>query len=385
MARGEHPEITTLARMIACPTVSDRPMVELAAYVAQRAEDQGFRVTLYEDDVEAGKANVVCEAGPEGVPGGVTLSGHLDVVPVEGQSWASDPFVLTERDGKLFGRGTADMKGFIAATIEALERVKIASLTRPLALVWTYDEEVGCHGSAKLTQRLRDAGRALPDEALIGEPTDFQVLRMHPGHVTLVIRTAGASAHSSKPDLGASAIKAMGRVLLMLEDLEQELIGERRFEGVLERPWVTMNAGMLKGGAAVNMVPDQCELKMGYRPLPGDDPLDVARRVERRLAALPLPAGTRAEVEVLRRTPSLLTPPGLPLEGLLTQHADHAEVGACPFATDGGNLAALGVRSLIFGPGSINVAHKPDEHVECGALARAVNIVEAVVSARCLG
>ena len=116
---------------------------------------------------------------------------------------------------------------------------------------------------------------------------------MHPGHVTIVIRAAGASAHSSKPDLGASAIKAMGRVLVMLEDLEQELIGERRFEGVLERPWVTMNAGMLKGGAAVNMVPDQCELKMGYRPLPGDDPLDVARRVEQRLAALPLPVGTR--------------------------------------------------------------------------------------------
>jgi acetylornithine deacetylase len=111
MARGEHPEIPTLARMIAYPTVSDRPMVELAAYVAQRAEDQGFRVTLYEDDVEAGKANVVCEAGPEGVPGGITLSGHLDVVPVEGQSWASDPFVLTEREGKTFWPGHGGHEG----------------------------------------------------------------------------------------------------------------------------------------------------------------------------------------------------------------------------------------------------------------------------------
>lgn len=378
------PELDTLARLVAFPSVSNRPMRELAAYVAQRCEDLGFRVEQLEDPQDPGKANVIATAGPEAGEG-LILSGHLDVVPVEGQPWASDPFVLTERAGRLHARGSSDMKGFVAASLEALERLDTRRLRAPLVLIWTYDEEVGCAGSAALVRQLSEQGRPLPSEALIGEPTDMRVLRMHPGHITLRVLTHGRSAHSSKPDRGASAISAMGRVLGMLEALAVELQGQRRFEDLLERPWVTMNPGVVRGGAAVNMVADLCELWMGYRPLPGDDPLALAEEIRRRLVELPLPAGTRAEVEVLRETPAMLTPEGIPLQGLLCAHAAEARLGAASFATDGGNFAALGIRSLIFGPGSIDVAHQPDEYIETAALIRGVDVVEAVVRARCGG
>ncbi|MCB9763998.1 MAG: acetylornithine deacetylase [Alphaproteobacteria bacterium] len=379
MARDE---VETLRRLVGWPTISSNPLTELAAYVAQRCEDVGFKVERFEDQDSPGKVNVVCAAGPAGTDG-LILSGHMDVVPVAGQAWSVDPFTLTERDGRLLGRGTSDMKGFIAASIEALGRLDLSRLQRELVLIWTHDEEVGCVGSAKLASRLAAEGRALPSEALIGEPTDFRILRMHPGHVALTITTFGEAAHSSKPDLGASAIKAMGRVITMLEQLEAELMRSRRFEDLLERPWVTMNMGTLHGGQAVNIVPDHCALMVGYRPLPGDDALAVFRVIEARARALKLPDSTRVEVHLERQTPSMLSPEGTPLQGLLTPHACCAETAAASFATDGGNLQALGVRSLIFGPGSIDVAHKADEYVRADALAQAVDVIEAVVRARC--
>ena len=375
------PEVATLSRLIGYPTVSNRPVRELAAYVADRCERIGFRVEVFEDDEDPTKANVVCSAGPEGEDG-LILSGHMDVVPVEGQSWSSDPFTLTERDGRLFGRGTSDMKGFIAASLEALERVEVRALRRPLVLIWTHDEEVGCHGSARLVGKL--AGRPLPREALIGEPTDFNIFRMHPGHVTLQIITRGEAAHSSKPDLGASAIKAMARVLVAVEDLEEALRRARRLEFPLERPYVTMNAGVLRGGQAVNIVPDRCELTLGYRPLPGDSDLAVAELLRQRLDELTLPSGTSVSLEVLRRTPAMLSPEGLPLQGLLTPHACSPRTAASAFATDGGNFEKIGVRSLIFGPGSIDVAHRADEYVDAAALHRAVDVVAHIVADRCL-
>jgi acetylornithine deacetylase len=375
------PTQATLSRMIASPTVSSRPIRELAAYVAGRCEDLGFACEILEDDEDPGKANVVCTLGPPGEDG-LILSGHMDVVPVEGQPWSSDPFSLTERGGRLYGRGTADMKGFIACAIEALGRLPLGALRRQLVLIWTHDEEIGCMGSARLVPKLR--GRRLPGEALIGEPTDFLIYRMHPGHVAVTLAARGESAHSSKPDLGANAIAAMARVVLMLERLQADLRTDRRLEAFLERPFTVMNPAQIRGGVAVNLVPDACELTVGYRPLPGDDPLAVAREIERRLGDLSLPAGTSVTLSVDRVTPGMLTPPGSPLEGLLRPHACRPHAAAASYATDGGNLEALGIRSLIFGPGSIDVAHKADEYVSAEALERGVDVVEAVVRGRCL-
>ena len=366
--------VDVLGRLVAEPTVSNRPLTELAAYMAQRAEDQGFRVERFES--EPGKVNVVASAGPAGTDG-LILSGHMDVVPVEGQPWTCDPFVLTERGDKLMGRGSSDMKAFLAATVEGLERIDVSKLSRELVLVWTHDEEIGCVGSRILVGELAREGRPLPKQCWIGEPTSMQVFRMHPGHVAIRITTRGVSAHSSKPDLGESALKKMTRVLAVLEDIEEEAKGRRRLEEYLDRPYVTMNAAEIHGGSAVNMVPDHVELTFGYRPLPGDDPHGILEIVRERTADL------GAHVELIRATNAMYTHAGTPLEGLLCPHACSPKLGAASFATDGGNFEQLGISSLIFGPGSIDVAHAPDEYVPRASLEQAVDVVEQVVRSRC--
>lgn len=358
--------VDTLARLVAEPSVSNRPLVELAAYVAERCEAAGFRVERFPAPGE-GKLNLVCSRGPAGTDG-IVLSGHMDVVPVEGQPWSSDPFRLHERGGKLYGRGTADMKGFIAATIEALGALPAPE--REVVLVWTCDEEVGCLGSRDLVQKL--AGRPLPRMCLIGEPTSFRIQRMHPGHVAVRVTCEGRAAHSSKPDLGDNAIRKAARVVDALDRLAEDWRKDVRFADLLERPFVVLNVATIRGGAAINIVPDRCVVELGFRPLPGMGVDALVDEVRARV-------GAWGEVERLRVTPALLTPEGTALEQLLRPYASAPGTSAVSFATDGGNLVELGMEPLVFGPGSIDVAHMADEHVDAGELHRAVGVLAELV------
>ena len=371
--------IEDLSRLVAFESVSSRPLDGLAAWIAQRCEDLGFKVQTYRDPRSEGKCSLLCTIGPEGTDG-LVLTGHMDVVPTEGQPWSSDPFVVQERDGKLYGRGTADMKGFFAATLHALSRIHPKDYQRELALVWTHDEEVGCLGSAWLVDQIRNEQRTLPTACLVGEPTDFQILRMHPGHVAVEMTVRGQAAHSSRPDLGRNAIEGAARLVEIARGIAADLEQETSPIPELERPWVTFNVGRIHGGTAVNIVPDQCALELGYRPLPGMDPEAVYERLKE---AVPADLRADTEVRLVRVTPSLLTPDGTPLQGVLHDHARHAHCGAATFATDGGNLAKLGMQPLVFGPGSINVAHQADEYLERQALLDAIDIIEDVVRRQC--
>lgn len=373
------PVVDELGRLIAFPSISNRPLSDLAAHVAQRCEDLGFEVERFDDPHQHGKCSIIASIGPPETEG-LVLSGHMDVVPTEGQPWDSDPFVLTERDGRLFGRGTADMKGFFAATFQALARIERTAWKRELVLIWTHDEEVGCLGSRVLTDALLESPRPLPRACLIGEPTDFRILRMHPGHVAVEIEIFGQAAHSSRPDLGINAIEGAAEVILAVRQIARELEQERADLPELERPWVAMNIARIKGGSAINIVPDRCVLQLGYRPLPGMEPEAVFERIRARLGSI---ASGRLQASLLRITPSMLTPAGTALESLLRAHASHPVSGAAGFATDGGNLSRLGMQPLIFGPGSIDVAHQANEYVDTSALVQAVDVLEAVIRARC--
>lgn len=375
--------VDELGRLVAFPTVSNRPVTALAAHMAERAEALGFRVERFDSPTEAGKTNVVASIGPSGTDG-LVLSGHMDVVPTEGQPWSTDPFRVTERDGRLYGRGTADMKGFLAATMQALARIPASSYTRELVLVWTHDEEIGCVGSSHLADSLRAEGRRLPRSCLIGEPTDFQILRMHPGHVGVGIDVRGAAAHSSRPDLGVNAIAGAARIVDALQSLARELESETALEEHLDRPWVAFNVGTIHGGSAINIVPDHCRIELGYRPLPGMRAEEVYERVARRVAALDL-GDAEAATRLIRVTPSLLTEDGTALSHLLSPHAAPCAHPAASFATDGGNLARAGSAPLIFGPGSITVAHQADEWIGIADLVRAVDVIEDVVRRACCG
>ena len=362
--------VDTLARLVASPTVSSQPLTEMAAYVADRCETAGFTVERFVSPGE-GKLNLVCSRGPRGTDG-LVLSGHMDVVPVEGQPWTTDPFRLTAKGSRLVGRGSADMKGFIAATLHAIEA--LPPLQRELVLVWTCDEEVGCLGSRGLVQDL--AGRPIPTACLIGEPTSFRILRMHPGHTAVRVVTTGRAAHSSKPDLGENAICKASRVVERLDQLADDWRRDVRFADMLERPFVVMNVASIHGGTAVNIVPDRCTLEVGFRALPGMEEEALIAEMRARLAGL-------ATVEAMRSTPAMLTPSGTALEGLLREHATAESVGAAAFATDGGNLCKLGMEPLVFGPGSIDVAHKADEWVDEGELQRTIPVLQELIARRC--
>ena len=373
--------VSDLETLVAFPTVSNRPLTALAAWLATRCEDLGFEVVRFDDPRDGGKCSLICSLGPPD-PEGLVLSGHMDVVPTEGQPWDTDPFALTERDGHLFGRGSADMKGFFAATLQALARIRPSELKRELTLIWTHDEEVGCLGSAALVDAWETIGRPLPTACLIGEPTDFRILRMHPGHVGMEVQLTGAAAHSSRPDLGVNAIESAADVIEAVREVARELALEARADlPEMDRPWVAVNIARIAGGSAINIVPDGCTVQIGYRPLPGMPPEAVFERIRQRIETLDLPG--RADSRLLRVTPAMLTPDGTALQALLQAHSPHSGCGAASFATDGGNLARLGVQPLVFGPGSIEVAHQANEHVPIAQLHRAVDVIEQVVRARC--
>jgi acetylornithine deacetylase len=359
-------------------------VLDCAAFLAERAEDAGLRVTRYA--AGPGKVNVVARGGPAGV-GGLLLSGHMDVVPVDGQPWTSDPFTLTERGDQLFARGACDMKGFIAAVDTALTDLDLRTLEQELCLVWTCDEEVGCQGAAKLVEQLEAEGGALPTAAVIGEPTDFRIVRMHPGHCTFEVTVHGQAAHSSRPSLGANAIEGAARVVLALEDLAAEWARDRAFEDELPTPHAILSVGTIRGGAAVNIVPDRCTVQVGVRQLPGQPVDAVEAELRARVAEVAervAPRGLRVELARVQAAPALHTPSDCGHLHLLQPWASDPTPTGVPFATDGGPLAALGVETLVFGPGSIDVAHRADEHVPLPDLVRTIDVVRDLVRRRCL-
>jgi len=384
---GERPSSAveqTLARLIGWDTVSHLPLTEMAGWLADRAESAGMTVDRYESS--PGKINVVASAGPP-VEGGLGLSGHMDVVPVEGQAWSTDPFRLTIEGDRLFGRGTCDMKGFIAASVEAVAQLNLQKLRRQLVLVWTHDEEVGCQGSARLVADMASAGRTLPEAMVVGEPTSFRIAHVHPGHATLQIRCTGRPAHSSRPSLGLSAIKLGGQVLAVLGELERSLETVRGHEDVLQTPHTVMNVGRIEGGEAINIVPERCTLDVGFRPLPGLPFAEIRAELMQRLQ--PLIDRTRLQggdiaVHDVQCSEGLHTPSTCVHVDLLRGYAASDDLVGVPFATDAGNFAALGCQSLVFGPGSIDVAHRPNEFLKRKDLARTVDIVQDLIRRRCI-
>lgn len=386
MAEHRRDPVAALAELVAFPTVSNRPTTEIVAFLATWAEDLGMRVSRYESGPD--KANLVVRTGPEGTDG-LTLSGHLDVVPVAGQAWTSDPFRLTEREGRLLGRGSCDMKGFVAATMVALSRdeLVLSGLDRELALVWTHDEEVGCVGSRLLVEAMQAEGARLPAQALIGEPTSLTARRLHPGHLTWRVVCTGIPAHSSRPALGLSAVRIAGEVLQALELLTVSLARERAYEDLLDAPWSVLNVGRIQGGSAINIVPGHCVLDLGIRPLPGVTEAGLQARLDDILAPVAeraAAAGGSVELEPRGGAPALLTRRDAPLLEDLAALLGPPSPGAVPFATDGSNLARMGLDCVVCGPGSIDLAHRPDESIGLDELHGAVDFVSRLVRRRCL-
>lgn len=371
-----------LKDLVSFKSISKTSNLDIVDYLEHHLGALGFECVRIMSPDEPTRANLLCKIGPD-TEGGLMLSGHMDVVPVAGQNWHSDPFTLTQKEHKLFGRGTADMKGFIAVTCAALKSMSRANFKKPLSLLWTYDEEVGCTGSAVAAPMLKHYLHHLPKAALIGEPTDFSIVRMHAGHVTVKIHIKGKGAHSSDPELGISAIKAAHQALQGIFALEDELKTEVSLREYFKRPFVTVNVGEIHGGSAVNIVPDEVTITLGFRPLPKISSAGIFERIMQ--ASNRFVQDKRAVISgmIEKNTPAMITEAGNELEKILTPLAQPNQCPAAQFATDAGNLSAHGIECLIFGPGTIDVAHQANEWIDERDLGFATEKITNVIERWC--
>jgi acetylornithine deacetylase len=375
-----------LARLVAFDTTSRNSNVPLADFLCgylERLERPGVRI-VRNPSADGLKTNVIAWIGPEpeGDRRGLVLSGHMDVVPAEEEGWRSDPFSLADEGDRWVARGSCDMKGFLAVATNLASEARPERWRAPLALVFTYDEEVGTLGAKRLTESFPEAV-SLPRAAIIGEPTSLRVVRTHKGHFKMRATLHGVSAHSGYPHLGVNAIEPAGRVIAALSRLRQELEAERVPNGDLfpEVPFVPLNVGTVQGGSAINVVPDRCIVELGVRPLPGLSSEELAERVSRavREAASPF----EPEIELLSDSPPLLLDEGAPIHRHLCGLVGQSAGASVSFATDAGWLQRLGMDCAIFGPGSIEVAHKPNEYIPKDELAAARGLLERTIQRFC--
>lgn len=377
-----------LARLIAFDTTSRNSNLPLADFLADYLDRPGIRVER-NPSADGTKTNLIVLVGPEpsGDRRGLVLSGHMDTVPADEAGWRSDPFTLTDEGDRWVARGSCDMKGFLAVAANLAAEAHLAgnsaSLRAPLALVFTYDEEVGTLGARRLTETFPEA-QALPRSAIIGEPTSLRVARVHKGHLKLRITLHGRSAHSGYPHLGLNAIEPAGRVIEALTRLRQELQAETVANRDLfpEVPFVPLNVGTVQGGSAINVVPDRCVIEVGVRPLPGVDSADLAERIRR--AAIESAAPFEPEVEVLSDSPPMLLDEGSPIHRHLCALVGQDAGASVSFATDAGWLQRLGMDCAIFGPGTIEVAHKPNESLPKNEFAAARELLARTIQAFCM-
>lgn len=379
------------ARLVACDTVSHRTNEPAVDLLADELDRLHFRVVRQVQPVDGvRKVNLVAWIGPP-EPDGLLVSGHLDVVPFEGQpGWTREPLRLEADGDRLYGRGTCDMKGFVAQCLAAARRLDPATLERPLVFAFTCDEEIGCLGAERLAPALASLLGELPAPRLcwIGEPTAWRVEYAHKGIVQFDVHASGKGGHSSLPEAGVNAIAVAARAIAAIGEIQES---ERAHSDAAWRavfpdaPYTTFNLGTIAGGTAVNMIAEACHLRASYRPLPDADPLAGYRRVRERLAALaPRDFGSdsqRGEIVLGAPcvVPGLCSPRGTVLEkALLEVLGDHTP-GGVPFCTDGGRLARAGIHSLICGPGEIAQAHQPDESLPCEAFERGPDVILRVL------
>jgi acetylornithine deacetylase len=363
--------IEILDRLIAFDTTSSRSNLELIGWVSDYLGRHGIETAL--SSAGEGKANLFATIGPAG-RGGVILSGHTDVVPVAGQEWRSDPFRLTERDGRLHGRGTADMKGFIALVLALAPEAARRPLKVPLHLAFTHDEETGCLGAPALIRQL-PGNLARPVMAIIGEPTSMQVANRQKGCSFFRTRVTGRDGHSSAPDRGVSAIAAAAEIIAEIGRLHSEARARARPDSGFDPPHTTLSVGTIAGGTAVNIIARDCAFEWDMRNLPDDDAAALKARLDRFVTDDLLPRmravypQAAIETESVIAVPPLLPEPGSPAEALARRLTGANATTAVSFATEAGLYQAAGIPAIVCGPGSIAVAHQPDEFITRDELA----------------
>lgn len=363
---AKHPSTDMLKRLVAFDTTSRNSNLELMTFVAEYLRDLGVESELVHNE-EGTKANLYATLGPTD-RSGIALSGHTDVVPVDGQEWHTDPFQVVENGDRLYGRGTSDMKSFIAICLALAPEFLAGDITTPLHFAFSYDEEIGCVGVRGLIDAL--ARRPVkPSAVIIGEPTEMKVVRAHKGKLSYRCRVRGHEAHSSLSHIGVNAVEAAAEAVAFLKSMARRHRDQGPYDSELEPPYTTVHTGTIHGGTALNIVPRECSFEFEFRHLPEDDPHALLEELRHFVDEHIAPEMTRTQpgtgfsFEPMSHIPGLATDEDAQVVQLVKALTGQNATAKVAFGTEAGLFQAAGMPAVVCGPGSIEQAHKPDEFI----------------------
>ncbi|KZL16243.1 Acetylornithine deacetylase [Pseudovibrio axinellae] len=370
-----------LGELIAFPTISSNSNLDMIHHLALYLSNAKAEVEIWQDTTGS-KANLFATIGPN-VDGGIVLSGHSDVVPVADQDWTTDPFEMVERDEKLFGRGSCDMKGFIASVVAMAPQYALLDLKRPIHFAFTYDEEVGCFGAKALAESLRQYG-IQPAVAIIGEPTSMRIIEGHKGCYEYTTQFTGFEGHGSSPEKGVNAVEYAAQYVNHLLELKSELRTRAPAQSRFDPPWTTINTGSLIGGVAHNVIPGKARVDWEMRPVQRSDADYVKDSLNRLCTHTLIPAmqaiSPEANIitEVIGEVDGLEPVAQNEAREILRELTGAKEADVAPFGTEAGIFQDLGMTAVVCGPGSIDQAHKPDEYVSLDQISQCLEMLEGL-------
>ncbi|MFD2206716.1 acetylornithine deacetylase [Kiloniella antarctica] len=360
-----------LTRLVAFESLSALSNLDMIAYIEGYLKEHGISSSISYDETGE-RANLYARVGPE-VDGGVVLNGHTDVVPVKGQPWTENPFTLIERDNRLYGRGSVDMKGFLACTLAMVPEFKSYDLKRPVHLSFCYDEEIGGFGAPVLADDIMSKS-ITPSVVIVGEPTNMQLVTGHKAGFELRTEFDGLEVHSSDPRKGVNAVEFAARFIFKILEVGAELAANPLEGSPFEPPYSTCNVGQIEGGIATNITAKSCAINWEIRPIPGDDGHAILDKIGNYAESVLVPemqaVFPEADIRtlVLADIPPLLAHDDSPAVTLIRQITGSNASEVVSFGTDAGHFEKVGLSTVVFGPGSIEQAHKPDEYIEISEL-----------------
>ena len=380
--------INRLSRLIAFDTTSRHSNLALIHDCADYLESLGLKPWL-SHNADQSKANLFATiaAADGNTEGGLILSCHTDVVPTDGQAWQSDPYRADIREGRLYGRGSADMKGFIAAVLAAAPAMVQAGLKRPLHIALSYDEEIGCLGAPVMIAELQKRGLT-PEHCIVGEPTSMRMVVAHKGIHTFRCAVHGKAAHSSLTPQGVNAIEYAAKLIVFINELAGRLKARHDTDPDYDVPFSTLSVNTIAGGIAGNIVPQLCEFEFDYRNLPHMSPADITAPIEAHIREVLQPqmqaveAACRIDMRHGENVPAMPEAEAALLHDLITQLVQDSSRLKVAYATEGGQFQQAGIATVICGPGNIEQAHKADEFVELSQLARCDAFLHKLIAAQ---
>ncbi|NHK29265.1 acetylornithine deacetylase [Parvularcula flava] len=374
-------QINWLSRLVAHDTTSSKSNLNLIEDVEAYLHGLGVETKRVANH-DGSKTNLYAIVGPA-EEGGVVLSGHTDVVPVTGQPWDTDPFTVTERDGKLYGRGTCDMKAFSAIGLSLVPEMQKAGLKKPLIFALSYDEEVGCLGAPDMIDEIvREVPR--PAAVIVGEPTMMKVIDGHKGISSFRTRVKGFTTHSSQTQRGVSAVMIAARLVTFIEDMARELRADAP-ENPFDPPYTTMTVNVINGGTQLNIMAADCSFDWDLRSIPGDDPAEIhgrftayARQIEAQMKERD--EGCSIETEWMTKAPCLAPRPDNPAADLVKAISGHNHTEVVPYAAEAGQFQQAGLSTVICGPGSIDQAHQANEFISLDQMRAGTDFMRRLVA-----